>query len=80
MPTKPKKKYCNCQKGSDSVGHIHNSDCAIYKKKEVKLNRYERAILVLARHIEECPFNGYKVREQVLNELGLEFVPSTNPN
>ena len=43
------------------------------KQKAAKLNRYERAILLLADHVERCPNCDYKVREEVMAELG--FVP-----
>lgn len=45
------------------------------KEKEVKLNRYEKALIVLARHVERCPYCEYKVEEQVLEELGFEKAP-----
>lgn len=32
------------------------------------------ALLVLAGHVERCPFNEYKVREEVLDALQLEII------
>lgn len=46
------------------------------KNKRVKLNRYERAILVLARHVESNPYNRYEVEEQVMGELGYVSLPT----
>lgn len=43
------------------------------KRKLVKLNRIEKAIVVLARHLERCPYNEYKIEQQVLDELGYEL-------
>ncbi len=40
------------------------------RKKTIKLNRYEKCLIVLARHIERCPYCEYKVEEQILEELG----------
>lgn len=42
------------------------------KRKEIKLNRYEKCLIVLARHIERLPYCEYRIEEQVLEELGYE--------
>jgi len=42
------------------------------KKKLVKLNRIEKALIILAIHIDKCPYNDYKVAEEVWEELGYE--------
>lgn len=42
--------------------------------KEVKLNKIEKAIIALAEHIDMQPFNNYKVKQEVLDILGYEFV------
>ena len=42
--------------------------------KEIELSRLEKAILILAEHAELCPFNDYKVSEEVENALGIERV------
>lgn len=47
--------------------------------RRVSLSRLERAILILAEHVERCPFNDYKVSEEVQNALGIERLP-TNSN
>lgn len=41
-------------------------------EKEIKLNKIEKCLIVLARHIDRCPFNDYDVEGQVLEELGFE--------
>lgn len=48
-------------------------------KDAVELKQIEKALLILAEHIERCPFNDYKVRQEVLDALGLEFIPDTKP-
>ena len=45
-------------------------------RKEVTLDRYEKCLILIARHLERCPYNEYKVEEQVLEELGLEKEPT----
>lgn len=50
------------------------------KKKEIKLNKYEKCLILLARHIERCPYCEYLVEEQVLEELGMEKIKSTSPH
>lgn len=42
---------------------------------KIELTKLEKAIIVLALHIERCPYNEYKVEEQVLEELGFEKLP-----
>ncbi len=44
--------------------------------KEIELSRLEKAILILAEHAELCPFNDYKVSEEVRNALEVEWVPA----
>lgn len=48
------------------------------KKQEVKLTRIEKAIIILARHLERCPYCDYKVEQQVLEELGYERVKNSH--
>ncbi len=43
--------------------------------KTVKLNRIEKALIALAGHVDSNPFNEYKVKQEILDILGLEFVP-----
>ena len=45
------------------------------QKKVVKLSKIERALLLLGEHIERCPYNVYKVREEIMDALGIEFIP-----
>lgn len=40
-----------------------------------ELTPTEKALILLAKHIERCPYNEYKVLEEVLNELEIELVP-----
>lgn len=40
-----------------------------------ELTPVERALIILAEHAERCPYNGYKVMQEVLNELEIELVP-----
>ncbi len=45
------------------------------KKKVVKWEDFtpvERAIIVLAQYVQRCPYNGYRVEQAVLDELGYE--------
>jgi hypothetical protein len=42
------------------------------KEKLIKLSKIEKALIVLARHIDRCPYNDYAVEKQVLEELGYE--------
>lgn len=43
--------------------------------KTVKLNRTEKALIALAEHIDRNPFNDYKVKQEILDILGYEFIP-----
>ncbi len=47
--------------------------------KTVKLNKTERALIALAEHIDANPFNNYKVKQEILDILGYEFVPNPRP-
>lgn len=52
------------------------------KRKYIKLNKIERALLTLAEHIERNPYNEYRVRQEVSDILGIEEIkaaPKTNP-
>lgn len=40
-----------------------------------ELTPVERALIILAEHIEYCPYNEYKVMQEVTEALGLERVP-----
>lgn len=42
--------------------------------KTVKLNRIEKALVALANHIDANQYNQYKVRQEILDILGLDFV------
>lgn len=42
------------------------------KKRVVKVTKEQRAIVVLARHAELCPYNNYKITQHILDILGLE--------
>lgn len=46
------------------------------KRKEVKLTKIERCLLLLAQRIDRCPYNEYKNEVQILEELGYERKPS----
>jgi len=38
----------------------------------IELTPLEKCVIVLAKHIERCPYNEYLVEEQILEELGYE--------
>ena len=40
----------------------------------VKLTKVERAIIALAEHLEANPWNQYKIKQEILDILGYEFV------
>lgn len=40
-----------------------------------ELTPVEKALIILAEHIERCPYNEYKVMQEILNELEIELVP-----
>lgn len=42
------------------------------KQKYVKLNRIEKSLIILAEHIEKCPLVEHKVKQEILDQLGLE--------
>lgn len=48
---------------------------SVRTRKEIKFNRIERALIFLARQIEILPDCEYRVREDILEILGLEIVP-----
>ncbi len=41
---------------------------------EFELDDVRKALLILAEHVERCPYNDYKVSEEVENALGIERV------
>lgn len=41
-------------------------------KKQIKLTKIEKALIVLAKHADRCPYNQYRIEEEVLEELGYE--------
>lgn len=41
--------------------------------KHKKLTKLEKALILLAQHIERCPYNDYKVGAEVINILGIEL-------
>ncbi len=45
------------------------------KRKFVKLNRYEKCIIHLAEEIQRNPYTEYDIEKEVLDILGLEFLP-----
>ena len=44
------------------------------KNKQIKLNKIERAILLLAEYLENPQHDQFKVRQHILEMLGLEEV------
>lgn len=44
------------------------------KKKTIVASGIDKAILLLAEHIERCPYNEYKVIDKVLEALGYERI------
>ena len=42
--------------------------------KKVKLTRIEKAIMILAEHVDRCPYNDYDVEKEVLEALGIEIL------
>ena len=39
---------------------------------KIKLDKYERCLIILAKHIEDCPYCEYDVETEILEELGYE--------
>lgn len=48
------------------------------KRKFIKLTKIEKALVSLAEHMERCPYNEYKVQQEILDILEIEKVPSKN--
>ncbi len=45
------------------------------REKPVKLNKIEKCLIILARHIERLPYCEFRIEEQILEELGYEKAP-----
>lgn len=43
-------------------------------KRQINLTPVEKALLLLAEHIERCPYNDYRILEEVDNLLGIERI------
>lgn len=55
------------------VVRLFNRFCLLTMKKDtVELTKIEKCLIVLAKHIERCPYNEYLVEEQIIEELGYE--------
>lgn len=44
-------------------------------RKSAGLNKYEKALILLAEYMEDPMHDQYRIKAQVLDMLGLEFVP-----
>lgn len=42
--------------------------------KKIKLTKIEKAIIILSEHVERCPYNDYKIVEQIIDVLGYKKI------
>lgn len=46
---------------------------------EFELDGVHKAIMILAKHAERCPYNEYKVKQEVMDALGIERIAAQPP-